>query len=67
MKYEFKVEGMMCEGCKNNVISTLSKIDGVSAVNVDLKTKITIVETTKDIDESTFDSAIKKAGFKYIK
>lgn len=37
MKHTYKISGMTCNGCKNHVQETLSKIEGVIAATVDLE------------------------------
>ena len=38
--HAYKVDGMHCEHCKNSVIASLKKIDGIKSVEVDLKNGI---------------------------
>lgn len=44
MSKQFKVTGMSCNHCRNNVEQHLAKINGVEAINIDLKSGILQVE-----------------------
>lgn len=46
MQKTYTVEGMKCDGCKENVIKLLSQVAGVDEVKVDLKTKKVTVSGT---------------------
>jgi copper ion binding protein len=56
-----KVPGMTCGHCEAAVKSEVGKVAGVSAVNVDLATKLVTVEGSDDLAAIT--AAIDEAGF----
>ncbi len=65
MKKQYIVDGMTCASCVSAVEKSVSKIDGVDSVEVNLLTKSMAV----DFDESKTDNidilnAVKKAGYK---
>ena len=64
MKFEFDVEGMMCDHCEKRVKESVSKVDGVKVVKADHKSGKVKVNTSKDVDASSIKDAIKEAGYK---
>jgi len=63
MKTTLKIEGMMCEGCVKSVDDKLSALDGVSKVDVDLKSGKAVVEHNGLSDEVLI-AAVVDAGFR---
>ena len=63
MKTTLRIEGMMCEGCAGKVRDGLSALDGVSKVDVDLRTGRAAVEHDGVPDEALI-SAVVDAGFR---
>lgn len=59
---KLKVDGMTCSHCEKSVKDTLSKIDGVLEVTVNLDTKIVTVEGN-NLDENIMKNAIDDIGF----
>lgn len=64
MKYEFKVPGIMCNGCVRTVTETLKNVEGVTNVEVSLESKLATVETSKEIELDVFKKALLKVGFR---
>ncbi len=60
------VEGMMCEHCKKHVTEALSKIEGVTNVEVSLEEKNAKIVSNKEIEDSIIQSAIQEAGYQVI-
>ena len=44
MKHIYHIHGMTCSGCRSHVEETLSKVDGVLKVNVNLEKSEAIIE-----------------------
>ncbi len=61
--HAYKVDGMHCEHCKNSVIASLKKIDGIKSVAVDLKNGIIYVEG--NVEEAKIKDAVNSLGFVY--
>lgn len=59
----FTVTGMTCDHCKGTVTTELSRLDGVSNVDVDLSSGLVTVESAEPLDLSQVASAIDEAGF----
>lgn len=59
----FKITGMRCNNCKNNVIKVISSLSSVKSVNVDLEKSIAYVEGDPTDDE--IKSAVEAIGFTF--
>ena len=66
MKYEFKVEGMMCMHCQKHVNDALAAMDGVKEVDVDLEGKKATVEADREISMDEFKKVISEAGYQVV-
>ncbi len=64
MKFEFDVEGMMCDHCEKRVKDSISKVDGVKGVKADHKLGKVKVNTSKEVDIDLIKDAIKEVGYK---
>ena len=64
---QFKVNGMVCEGCENRVKNALSTLDGVESVDASHKTGIITVISNKEIERSVIEEKINNLGFKTVK
>ncbi|MEY4362403.1 MAG: Copper chaperone CopZ [Actinomycetota bacterium] len=62
----FSVPGMTCGHCKEAVTTELSKISGVTDVEVDLDTKSVSVTSTSDVAWSDLVAAVDEAGFEAV-
>jgi copper chaperone len=59
----FAVVGMSCGHCVAAVTAEVSKIAGVTKVDVDLAAGVVTVESTDVVDHGAFGEAIDEAGF----
>lgn len=59
----FKVIGMTCGHCVSSVTSEVSKLGGVTKVDVDLASGSVTVESDTPIDKAAIASAVDEAGF----
>ena len=62
MKKEILIEGMHCNHCVESVKKSLSKLDGVSYVEVDLAKNIAVVGAEK-VDDNVLMDTIESIGF----
>lgn len=62
---KFKINGMMCNHCKSNVENSLSKIEGVTSVRVDLAEGAAYVEGD-GVESSAIITVIRDLGYEYI-
>ncbi|MBQ7705174.1 MAG: heavy metal translocating P-type ATPase [Selenomonadaceae bacterium] len=67
LKTELKIEGMMCQNCVKHVYKALSKMDGVTGVEVSLENKNAVVTSTKEISLDEFASVIDDAGYELVR
>ncbi len=62
----FKVVGMSCGHCVASVTTEVSKLDGVTNVDVDLVAGVVSVESEHPVDPKSFAAAIDEAGFAVV-
>jgi copper chaperone CopZ len=63
--YRLSVDGLACPFCAYGIEKQLSRLDGVEAVDVDIKdgaVRVTLAEGGR-LDEATARAAVKRAGF----
>ncbi len=65
MTHIYKVTGMTCNGCRNHVEETLSKLQGVSKATVNLEKAEATIEMEEHIPIEIFQKALKKDGGRY--
>lgn len=64
MKECFDITGMSCAACQVRVEKSVSKLDGVNAVNVNLlKNTMDVEYDDKVLSEESIVSAVEKAGY----
>ena len=56
----------MCEHCKNKVETSLSSINNVSKVKVNLKDKTATIYSTASINNEDIEKIIKKLDYQII-
>ena len=62
----FLVPGMTCGHCKGAVTDELSKINGVTHVDVDLDSKKVTIESEADVEWQIIVGAVDEAGFEAV-
>ena len=67
LKTELKINGMMCQNCVKHVHKALSKMDGVTDVEVSLEKNNAVVTSTKEISMDDFASVIDDAGYELVR
>ncbi|MBR1420252.1 MAG: heavy metal translocating P-type ATPase [Selenomonadaceae bacterium] len=66
MKKTLKIEGMMCQHCQKHVHDALSKMNGVSSVEVSLEKNSAEVEMDHEISNEEFAQVIEDAGYQLV-
>jgi copper chaperone len=61
----FAVEGMSCDHCVHAITDEVSKVDGVTAVAVDLAAGAVTV-TGPALDDAAISAAIDEAGYAVV-
>jgi Cu+-exporting ATPase len=65
MKHTYHIHGMSCDGCRSHVEETLSKVEGVSKVTVNLENEEATIDMDTHIPIETFQDTLKKDGGTY--
>jgi len=65
MKHTYHIQGMTCNGCRNHVEQTLSKIEGVTNAVVNLEKAEATIEMESHIPIDKFQEALKNDGGRY--
>ncbi len=65
MKHTYHIHGMTCNGCRSHVEETLSKIQGVNKVSVNLEKAEATIEMDSHIPLEKFQAALKNDGGSY--
>jgi len=63
----FQVPGMTCGHCTSAVTDELSKINGVTKVDVDLDSKKVTIESEAVVEWQVIVGAVDEAGFEAVK
>ena len=59
----YTVTGMTCSHCVASVRDEVTKVDGVSAVDVELATGTVIVQSEGPVDRAAVVAAVEEAGY----
>ena len=59
----YTVNGMTCGHCVQAVTTEVSRLDGVTAVAVDLASGLVTVTSDRPIDDDAFVAAVDEAGY----
>lgn len=62
----YQVKGMTCDHCKNAVTQELTKLDGVTNVDVDLASGRVTVAAERDLGDAEVRAAVDEAGFEVV-
>ena len=65
MKHTYHIHGMTCDGCRNHVEKTLSKVEGVTAVSVNLEKAEASIQMENHVSIEKFQEALKNDGGSY--
>ncbi|WP_396636370.1 heavy metal translocating P-type ATPase [Maribacter sp. R77961] len=65
MKHTYHIHGMTCNGCRSHVEKTLSEVEGVTQVSVDLGKSEANIEMEKHIPIEKLQEALKNDGGQY--
>lgn len=65
MQHTYQVSGMTCHGCQNHVEKTLSHVEGIEEVSVDLKTGEATLKMKSHVSLEKLQKALKDDGGRY--
>lgn len=60
MTQNITINGMMCQGCANNVKDIISQLDGVESVTVDLEKKEASIIAEKEVSKEIIQEAFEE-------
>ncbi len=66
MKYELKIEGMMCMHCQRHMTEALNKMEGVQA-EINLEEKTAYVTADREISMDEFQAVVDEAGYTLVR
>lgn len=66
MKYELKIEGMMCMHCQRHMTEALNKMEGVQA-EINLEEKTAYVTANREISMDEFQAVVDEAGYTLVR
>ena len=65
MKYELKIDGMMCQHCQAHVSKALNDLEGVKA-EVSLEDQAAYVTADQSVDKEALRKAVVDAGYEVV-
>ncbi|MEZ4944685.1 MAG: heavy metal translocating P-type ATPase [Cyclobacteriaceae bacterium] len=65
MQHTYQISGMTCNGCRSHVEKTLSHVEGIEEVSVDLKTGEATLKMQSHIPLEKLQKALKDDGDRY--
>ena len=66
-KFEIKIEGMKCGGCKGNVERVLSEIKGIKDMKVSLEEKKAFGEVPDNMTKDFLKNKVEETGYQVVK
>ena len=65
MSHKYQISGMTCNGCRSHVEEALSKVDGVTKVEVDVEKAEAIITMDQNLPLEKFQEVLEKDGGTY--
>lgn len=59
----YAVTGMTCSHCENSVRDEVTKLDGVTAIDVSAASGSLVITSATEIDDATVRAAVDEAGY----
>lgn len=66
MKKNILVNGMSCGKCVNHVKEALEELNGVSVLDVNLDTKLAVIESLNNINDEDIKVVIDEYGYEVV-
>ena len=66
MTTKFTVPEITCDHCKSTIIDTLSTVDDITLVEVNIETKDVTLESSEEIDLDLVKSLLDKQGYTVV-
>ena len=66
MTFKFTVPEISCDHCKSTIINTLSNVDNIDLVEVNIETKDVTLNSSEDIDLDLVKSLLDEQGYTVV-
>ena len=66
MTIKFTVPEISCDHCKSTIVNTLSTIDDIELVEVNIETKDVTLKSSKEIDLDLVKSLLDEQGYTVV-
>jgi copper chaperone CopZ len=66
MTTKFSVPEISCDHCKSTIINTLSTVDGIELVEVNIEAKDVTLKSSEEIDLDLVKSLLDKQGYTVV-
>ena len=66
MATNFNVPEISCDHCKNTIVNTLSGVENIESVNVDVQTKNVTLESSEEINLDLVKSLLDEQGYTVV-
>lgn len=66
MKNTLKIQNLKCGGCANTIITQLSKLDGISEVDVNNETDEVYFNTNSEVEIASVISKLSALGYPIV-
>ena len=66
MTFNFTVPEISCDHCKSTIINTLSSVDNIELVEVNIETKDVTLNSSEEIDLDLVKSLLDKQGYTVV-
>ena len=66
MTFKFTVPEISCDHCKSTIIDTLSTLDGIELVEVNIETKDVTLKSSEEIDLDLVKSLLDEQGYTVV-
>ena len=66
MTIKFTVPEISCDHCKSTIINTLSTVDGIELVEVNIEAKDVTLKSSEEIDLDLVKSLLDKQGYTVV-
>ena len=66
MTFKFTVPEISCDHCKSTIIDTLSTVDDIELVEVNIETKDVKLESSEEIDLDLVKSLLDEQGYTVV-
>ena len=66
MTFKFTVPEISCDHCKSTIINTLSNVDNIDLVEVNIETKDVTLNSSEEIDLDLVKSLLDEQGYTIV-